>query len=147
MYFFINPVRRSYWFIVRPETRGVKCVLIWQKKILLVKLLYAHKKWSIPGGGVGRHESLEDAIKREIKEEVGIDLETLVCIGMYKNTKEYKKDTVTCFVSYVTDPYVVVDNIEIGQAEWFDLDKLPALRTQSIEKILDLYRKVAGPNG
>lgn len=51
-WFFVNPIRKLYWFIFRPKTRGVKCIVENKGKFLLVKLNYAHHKWTIPGGGV-----------------------------------------------------------------------------------------------
>ena len=66
----MNPVRRFYWFVFRPQTRGVKVLILWQGKALLVRLGYAHRSWTIPGGGVHSEESYEEAARREIKEEV-----------------------------------------------------------------------------
>lgn len=36
------------------------------------------KMWDVPGGKVEENENLFDAMKREIKEEVGLDLESIV---------------------------------------------------------------------
>lgn len=40
-------------------------------KILLVK--EDGKKWDLPGGGVEHNESIDEALKRELKEEIGLD--------------------------------------------------------------------------
>ena len=40
-------------------------------KILLVK--EDGKKWDLPGGGVEHNESIDGALKRELKEEIGLD--------------------------------------------------------------------------
>jgi ADP-ribose pyrophosphatase YjhB (NUDIX family) len=52
----------------------VSAVLRWQDRILLCR----HEKpgreyWLLPGGGVNSGESLVDALRRELREEVGID--------------------------------------------------------------------------
>jgi 8-oxo-dGTP diphosphatase len=51
-------------------------LIVEDKSVLLV----AHKKgrhtyWLLPGGGVNFNESLSDALKRELKEELGIDID------------------------------------------------------------------------
>ena len=43
-------------------------------EVLLVRSWTGHQGWELPGGGKGRHESSERAAKREVKEELGIDL-------------------------------------------------------------------------
>jgi 8-oxo-dGTP diphosphatase len=43
-------------------------------RILLVKPSY-RDGWSVPGGLVGRRETPRDAARRELREEVGLDLE------------------------------------------------------------------------
>ncbi len=50
-------------------------IIVEDEKILLI----AHKKgthtyWLLPGGGVKYGESLDKALKRELKEELGIDI-------------------------------------------------------------------------
>lgn len=53
---------------------GAAGAIVKDNKILLVKH-GALKKWQIPGGLVELNESIETTIKREIKEELNIDIE------------------------------------------------------------------------
>ncbi len=117
----LNRPQIIYWFVFRPKTRGVKCVVECDKKILLVKLSYAHKGWTIPGGGVGRKETFEDAARRELKEETGIVVGNLKKIDEYLSTKYYKRDIVQVFYSKIEGfPEVKIDNLEVSDYLWFD---------------------------
>jgi len=64
---------------------GVGAVIIEQDRILLVKRANEPNKgkWSVPGGLVRTGESLIDALKREIREEVGVEIEVddVACVG------------------------------------------------------------------
>src|SRR3989344_1629547 len=106
-YFILNPFRKLYWFIFRPETKGVKAVIEHGGKILLVRLGYAHKKWTLPGGKVDRGESFERAVVREVQEEVGINSDEVFFIGEYFNQREFKKDIVKCFYIPINSPEVM----------------------------------------
>jgi putative (di)nucleoside polyphosphate hydrolase len=63
--------------------KGVSALILNNKKeFLLVNLnSFEDKYFAIPGGGVEEGESLQDAVYREIKEELGIDRDSLELIG------------------------------------------------------------------
>ena len=56
---------------------GVGGVVVQDGKALIVKRAHEPRKgeWSLPGGRVELGESLEDAARREIKEETGLDVD------------------------------------------------------------------------
>ena len=66
-------------------------------KILLGRLEYAHQGFTMPGGGVHRNETFQQAAIREAYEEVGIVVSSPRYIGEYISKNEYKTDTVHCF--------------------------------------------------
>lgn len=136
---FANPLRKIFWFIFRPTTRGVKCLIENNGKFLFVKLNYAHKKWTVPGGGVKKGESFLNAAIRETKEETGISIANLIYIGFYKTNREYKEDTVEIYLGNSDTIETNIDTIEIEQATWFRRSKLPQNLSQSVDKIFKIY--------
>lgn len=56
---------------------GVGAVVVRDGKALIVKRAHEPRKgeWSLPGGMLDLGESLEDAARREVKEETGLDVE------------------------------------------------------------------------
>jgi 8-oxo-dGTP pyrophosphatase MutT (NUDIX family) len=135
-WFFARPIRKLYWIICRPKTRGVKCIIQHGNKVLFVKLSYAHKSWTLPGGRVDKGESFEEAARREAKEETGIVLGEVEMVSEYLNTKEYKIDTVQCFSAKVDSDYFKIDNIEIVDAKWAIVTDLPTPHPQRLEKVI-----------
>lgn len=91
--------RRFYWWLIRPETRGVRAILVNRDgKILLVRHTY-QEGWFLAGGKVSGRENDEDALRRELREELGVKtISHLEKLGEYANTYEHKKDTVVVFV-------------------------------------------------
>ncbi len=94
LYRTIHPFRRFYWFLARPKTYGVKCLIEHHGQLLMIRNTYGHMHWTFPGGGVRRGETLQAAIRREVMEEVEITLREPTYLGSYFNVKEYKRDTV-----------------------------------------------------
>lgn len=63
--------------------KGVSALIINKKsEFLLVNLnSFEEQFFAIPGGGVEEGESLEDAVYREVREELGINAQSLELIG------------------------------------------------------------------
>ncbi|MBN2002924.1 MAG: NUDIX domain-containing protein [Anaerolineae bacterium] len=117
-------LNRLRYQITRPVTIGVRLLLIHDDKVLLVKHTY-QRHWYLPGGGVKRSETLEDAARREAREEIGAILGPLRLFGVYTNFYEAKSDHVVVFVS---DPITLtgqIDDHEIEHFAWFAPEALP----------------------
>jgi len=76
-------------------------------------------KLDLPGGFVDPDESAEDAVRREVKEELSMDLGSLKYLGSYPNTYDYKGVTYkTCdlfFSSRIDALPTVFDTREIKE--------------------------------
>ena len=81
---FLYKVYRLSWKITQPQTIGVRIFLIKKQQILLVKHTYSNQ-WFLPGGGLKKGETLEQAIRRELAEELGVRIEKLELFGAYNN--------------------------------------------------------------
>ena len=117
-------LRKIYWFTFRPETQGAKGLLIKDGKVLLVKTSYS--KWlTFPGGGIKRGETAEEAVKRELREETGVEVLKCHLVGEYANSDEYKNDYISLF--YIDDFKVGDKNnsIEIDSVSFYSLNDLP----------------------
>lgn len=82
---------RIYCFIFRPITLGVRIMLIQNEQVLLVRQTYM-PGWFMPGGGVKRGETLDQAARREAHEEVGAEMGELRLLGTYTHFGEHKSD-------------------------------------------------------
>ena len=60
------------------------------------RVLLAHRRdinwWNLPGGGMERGETVEDAVRREVREETGLEIEVKYLVGVY--SKPQKQEVV-----------------------------------------------------
>jgi ADP-ribose pyrophosphatase YjhB (NUDIX family) len=130
-----------------PVTIGVRVLLIEHGTVLLVRHTY-RDGWFLPGGGVKRRETLEQAARREAHEEVGAArLGTLRLLGVHSNFGEHKSDHVVAFVC--TDFIYTGDHDEeIAQVQAFPLDSLPAnLSPGTARRVAEYLRGEFGVTG
>jgi ADP-ribose pyrophosphatase YjhB (NUDIX family) len=124
-----------------PIKPGVKCLVQDSAgRFLLVKLSYAHKQWVVPGGGVDANESFEDAAKRELREETGVDLATMNFFAEYEGSRP-GPHTVKCFHGITNSLELVAQPLEISEAGWFSVDELPADRSDRVDFVIGLFRQ------
>ncbi len=66
-------------------------MMIRDNKVTLVRQTYM-PGWFMPGGGLKRGETLEQAARREAFEETGAELGEMTLMGAYTNFKDWKTD-------------------------------------------------------
>ena len=131
---------KIYWWLFRPKTFGVRIIIKNGNKIALVLHIYANKNlWSLPGGSIKKYEKPEEAIIREVKEELGIEIEPRYLDKIVRNA-EYKRDTVYCFIAEVDENDLSPDNKEISEAKWFELNNLPSNLSPFAKSLLRLAK-------
>jgi 8-oxo-dGTP pyrophosphatase MutT (NUDIX family) len=129
-----------YWRVANPRKRGVKCVLTRDGEVLLVRHTYGpSQRWELPGGAVKRREEPLAAARREIREELGIDLTDWRPLGDLFERIDGKRDTLWCYTAELgSSEQVVADEAEIAEARWFPRDALPADSHRYLQRILAL---------
>ena len=141
----IATAARLYWRLRRPRTLGVRgLVLDGDNRIALVRHTYADH-WYLPGGGVKKGESFEQALARELREEIALtDFAVERLLGIYHSRREYKDDHIAVFVARVPpgakEPLARADYLEIEQAAWFDLEDLPPDLSPATARRIAEYR-------
>ena len=114
---------KVYCFIFRPIRMGVRVAMIEDNKVWLVRHTYL-AGWYLPGGGIKKWESLEQAAKREAREETGADLKEITLLGVFTSYVQWKTDHTTVFLSK-NFTFVGNSDAEIAQMSSFSLDELP----------------------
>ncbi|WP_158809041.1 NUDIX domain-containing protein [Beijerinckia sp. L45] len=126
---------RLWW--LRAVTLGVRAIVIDEAGwVLLVRHTYT-PGWYLPGGGVDRGESAEDAVIREVLEEAGIlCLERPALHGLYHNAR-VRRDHVACYVIRRFEHAApATPDWEIAESGFFKPDALPAGTTAATRRRL-----------
>ena len=101
--------------------------LIFNKEgdILLLKSVKWSNNYSIPGGHIEIGEKFEDALKREIKEETGLDIYDIKLISLLDSIfdKSFDREKHFIFIDFVckTDSDRVVLNHESQEYIWISI--------------------------
>ena len=96
-------------------------------------------RWSLPGGKTEKNESPLDCAKREIHEELGVEIAPLFQLGAYISQKEGKRDTISVFVAELKDKSFK-KQWELSEAKWFDLDNLPSDTSPATSRRIGEYK-------
>jgi 8-oxo-dGTP pyrophosphatase MutT (NUDIX family) len=112
---------RGWWFVRRPHTQGVKCLLFDGERVLFVRHAYGDRKaWELPGGGLRRGEEPALAARREMREELGVDLDRWAPSGSTQTTGLHKTVTLHLFRAPVRGERIELGLAELEEARWAD---------------------------
>ena len=84
---------------------GIKSIIVKQNKVLLLKRYDHSEFWDIPGGRINDNESIEQALVRELKEEVTNvkDIKIKEILSAWRLNKDILPDTSLVLIFYRVD--------------------------------------------
>jgi 8-oxo-dGTP pyrophosphatase MutT (NUDIX family) len=135
LYFFY----KIYCFLLRPIRMGVRVLMLQDGKVWLIRHTYL-AGWFMPGGGLKRWETLEQAARREAREETGAELGEISLLGIFTSFIQWKTDHAVIFLCRDFKISGKSDG-EIEEIRAFPLDELPADTFPSHRRFLDAFRK------
>jgi 8-oxo-dGTP diphosphatase len=136
---------------------GVGAVILDRDRVLLVKRGQppSQGKWSIPGGLVHLGERIEDALRREVQEECGVEVRLLGLCGVIDRVRHAPPDGAAA--PRVHYHYVIIDyvaSVESGvpragsdaaEVRWVPIRELEAYDTT--EGLADMVHRAAHIKG
>ncbi len=100
---------------------AVSALLFDERRVLL-----AHRRdidwWNLPGGGMELGETIEEAVRREVLEETGLEVEVERLVGVY--SKPQKQEVVLTFLCRKVGG-VLTETEESRECRYFVPDDLP----------------------
>jgi mutator protein MutT len=137
----IDMIRREY---SDTPLVGVGAFIKKNNSVLLVKREHepGKGKWSLPGGLVNLGEKIRDAIKREVEEEVGLNVDVVKIVDVFDSIVYDDKGRVR--FHYVIVGFIVEivggevrGSEEASQVKWFKAEELKDLNmTDTTRKLL-----------
>jgi len=120
-----HKLMKAAWFVRRPRTFGAHALAFTPGgRLILVKLRYV-SGWRLPGGGMNAGEAAEQAVLRELREEIG-----MTAHGQLRLACELEQD-----VDFKQDlaALLIVDDVlyrprwswEVEEVREFRIDALP----------------------
>lgn len=127
---------------------GVGAVILKENQLLLVKRKRPPEaeSWSIPGGKVEYMERLEEALVREIQEEVGLDISDLelLCVTDYIIPREEAHWVSPTYLAHtVCGEACNREPEKLGHVGWFPLQALPQPLTLTTQAALAALNRKA----
>lgn len=131
----VRPFYQAYSRLSRGATLGVRGLVLNEAgEVLLVEHTYV-RGWFLPGGGVERGETVEEALIRELQEEAGVSvLGRPQLLAVHANHRTFRGDHVVLFRVDAWTPCPATSRGEIAAVAWFAPDRLPADATAATRR-------------
>lgn len=141
-----SQVLAAYRFIFRPTVRGVRCALMRGGEVLLVRHTYGDRRWSLPGGLMRRGEAGEVTARREMREELGIDIAAWRALGRLTfDGPDRARHLIECLSAPLPDSPLEVNSAEIAEVRWVGRGGVPRDSLEQTAEIVEMAWRAARP--
>ena len=119
---------------------GAMCVIERENgDVLLVKQSY-RDGWGAPGGLLGRGEDPAVGARREAKEEVGLDVDTIGEPLVTIDVTARRVDVIfRCRIQPPVPDDISPASVEIAETRWFPKDALPTMQKETAEALRRVF--------
>lgn len=125
-------------------------VLLGKRGTFKGKPILESGKWGLLGGFFGRDENLIEAVKREVMEESGWEINNLKLFKINDNPNRPKEDRQNVDIIFIANAFkqTGVSDEEVSRLQWFDLEKLPLKEEIAFDHgdSIELYKKYLKDN-
>ncbi len=149
----LNKIVGTIWKLLTPYLR-LKIVRVTQQKftvsaaaiiinenreiLLLDHIFRSASSWGVPGGFLNSGEQPEEAVRREIREETGLELH---------NIEMFRVRTIHRHIEILFRARAIgkaeVKSSEIKEAAWFQIDKIPKQMDEDQKMIVqEVFRSI-----
>ena len=100
--------------------------------------------WNQPGGAVEFGETVEDAIRREIKEELDVEIKLLemLCYTDHILPEENQHWLTVAYLAKIkSGKYKIMEPEKCDRLQWFDLNNLPKPLSETTVRTTDILKK------
>jgi 8-oxo-dGTP diphosphatase len=126
---------------LRPRFYGAYCFVACDNQVLLVRNWAGTGRWSLPGGGIEHGEQPEQAMRRELQEELKLTVGAVTELGFFENRHPLGRPGRYLFATSTSNQNFVRNRFELRAAEWFPLDNLPDHRHEMVEEAIIAMNK------
>lgn len=122
----------------KEETISVVCAVVYQEGKVFIAQRKRNKsnpgEWEFPGGKVEIGETPEKALKREIKEELGVGIRIIEKIAEVESTDRRRGiELIGYSVEFETLP---LDSTDHDQLKWVDINELDEFMLSLTDRLL-----------
>lgn len=132
-------VRRAGVWLTQPRFAVTAGAVVCDERgrvLLLRHVLRKGSGWGVPGGFLKSGEQPEEAIRRELREETGLELDS-VELAFVRTLKGVRQVEVIFRASMKADALSRIEKgFEIDRAEWFEQGSLPDSVSQDQHRII-----------
>lgn len=109
-------------------------------QVLLLKATYGDLAWGLPGGGIDPDETILEGLKRECREELGVEIEVQALTGVYLHAEINAHVSIfRCHIDAAAD---IILSHEHSDFAYHDLEQLSAVQRQRVEDCIHFNGEV-----
>ncbi|MFD2638702.1 NUDIX hydrolase [Piscibacillus salipiscarius] len=108
--------------------------------MLLLKRTYGNKGWSTPGGSVEPGETIHEALYRECREELGLEVQSVTLTGFYYHS--VNNSQVAMFRCSLPESEEIRLSHEHSDYNWFPVDELGEIQQVRVRDAIEFRGEV-----